>query len=71
MIYPNGSVMAALAASTEHKLQAGMTRAQLFKAQLKYHSEVNRETAKEKDFKAEVTMMTEPMVFGFVTGGVH
>ncbi len=36
-IYPDGSVMAALAASTERNLNGGMTRAQLFKAQLKYH----------------------------------
>ena len=69
--YPAGSVMAALAASTEQKLQAGMTCAQIFKAQLKYQSAVKGEPAKEKDFKAEVTRMPEPMVFGFVTGGVH
>ena len=68
-VYPNGSVMAALAASTERNLQGGMTRAQLFKAQLKYQSAVNGDQAKEKDFKAEVIVMTEPMVFGFATGG--
>ena len=53
--------MTALAASTERKLQAGMMRAQIFKAQLKYQSAVKGGPAKGKDFKAEVTRITELM----------
>ena len=64
--------MAALAVSTKRKMKAGMTRLQIFKEQLKYQSAVNGEPAKEKEFKAGVTRMTEPMVFGWVTErGVH
>ena len=50
-------------------LKSGKTRSQIFKEQLGYQSAVNGDAGKEKDFKADVLRMTEPMVFGFVTPG--
>ena len=44
--------------STKGKINLGVTRAQIFKEQLKYQSAVNGEFGKEKDFKAEVIRMT-------------